>query len=256
MPGTLHEKVALVTGGGSGIGRASALAFAREGAQVVVADVQREGGEATVDLIKKADGTATFVRADVSKAPEVAALIAQTVRIYGQLDCAHNNAGVEGGIVPLHEYAEDVWDQVLNVNLKGVWLSMKYEIPQMLAQGGGAIVNTASTNGLIGSGNGMVAYTASKHGVVGLTKEAALEYAQRGIRVNAVCPAATRTPMFQRAFGIGSDADLDERRRARFPMGRLGTPEEMAQTVVWLCSDAASFVTGHAMLVDGGLVAQ
>ena len=254
MPGHVQGKVALVTGGGSGIGRASALAFAREGACVVVADVAVEGGNETVALIKAAGGTATFVRADVSQATEVAALVDAAVATYGRLDCAHNNAGIEGLEAPTAEYPEDDWDRVIAINLKGVWLCMKYEIPHMQRQGGGAIVNTASMAGLVGARR-MPAYVASKHGVAGLTKTAALEYARAGIRVNAVCPGVIRTPMVERFF-FSHHPRAETRLSAAAPIGRLGTPEEVAEAVVWLCSAAASFVTGHTMTVDGGMVAQ
>jgi len=253
MPGHLEGKVALVTGGASGIGRATALTFAREGAQLVIADMHEEGGQQTVHLITEMGGEAIFVRTDVSKAVEVQALLSQAVATYGRLDCAHNNAGISGGRHALTaEYPEETWHQVIAVNLTGVWLCMKYEIPQMLQQGGGVIVNTASVAGLIG-GRGLAAYVASKHGVVGLTKTAALEYAQQGIRVNCVCPGVIQTPMTARGL---SDPERRARIIASEPMGRVGTPEEIAQAVVWLCSDAASFVTGHTMTVDGGYVAQ
>jgi NAD(P)-dependent dehydrogenase (short-subunit alcohol dehydrogenase family) len=252
MPGRLEEKVALVTGGASGIGRATALTFAREGAKLVIADMNEEGGQQTVHMLTEQGGEAIFVRTDVSKAVEVQALISTVVETYGRLDCAHNNAGISGGgRARTAEYAEDTWHQVIAVNLTGVWFCMKYEIPQMLSQGSGAIVNTASVAGLIG-GRGLAAYVASKHGVVGLTKTAALEYAQQGIRVNCVCPGVIQTPMTERAL---SDPALKAQITAR-PIGRVGTPEEVAEAVVWLCSDAASFVTGHTMTVDGGYVAQ
>jgi len=253
MAGRLDGKVALVTGGSSGIGRASALAFAREGAKVVVADVVVEGGEETVGLIKKAGGEALFVRADVSKAAEVEAMVNQVAQTYGRLDCAFNNAGIEGVMAQTAECSEENWDRTLSINLKGVWLCLKYEIPQMLKQGGGAIVNTASALGLVGMA-GLPAYTASKHGVAGLTKTAALEYAKAGIRVNAVCPGAIRTPMTERLFSL--QPQIAETATAMEPVGRMGTPEEIAEAVVWLCSEAASFVTGLAMSVDGGWVAQ
>src|SRR5712691_11405930 len=252
MPGRLDGKVALVTGGASGIGRATALTFAREGAKLIVADMQEDGGQQTVHMITEQGGEAMFVKTDVSKAVAVQALISQAVATYGRLDCAHNNAGISGGGRALTaEYPEETWHQVIAVNLTGVWLCMKYEIPQMLSQGSGAIVNTASVAGLIG-GRGLAAYVASKHGVVGLTKTAALEYAQEGIRVNCVCPGVIQTPMTERAL-------RDPARQAQItarPMGRVGAPEEVAEAVVWLCSEAASFVTGHAMSIDGGLVAQ
>ena len=253
MLGRLDGKVALVTGGASGIGRATALTFAREGAKLIVADMQEDGGQQTVHMIAEQGGTAIFVQTDVTQAAAVEALISQAVQTYGRLDCAHNNAGISGGGRALTaEYAEDTWHQVIAVNLTGVWLCMKYEIPQMLHQGGGVIVNTASVAGLIGA-RGLAAYVASKHGVVGLTKTAALEYAHQGIRVNCVCPGVIHTPMTARGL-----SDPERRRRiiASEPLGRVGTPEEVAEAVVWLCSDAASFVTGHTMTVDGGFVAQ
>jgi NAD(P)-dependent dehydrogenase (short-subunit alcohol dehydrogenase family) len=255
MAGQFTGKVALVTGAGSGIGRATALAFAREGARVVVSDVASAGGEETIRLIKDAAGEATFIATDVAKADEVEQLIQRVVESYGRLDYAHNNAGIarggpRGGLT--HEMAEEVWAQHLAVNLTGVWRCMKHEIAQMLRQGGGAIVNTASAAGLVGL-TGASAYVASKHGVVGLTKTAALEYAQQGIRVNAVCPGYIRTPMTARGY-----ADPERRAQiiAKQPIGRFGEPEEVAAAVVWLCSDAASFVTGVAFSVDGGYVAQ
>ena len=253
MPGCVEGKVALITGGASGIGRATALTFAREGAKLVIADMNEDGGQQTVHLITEKGGEAIFVRTDVSTAVEVQALISTAVETYGRLDCAHNNAGISGGGRALTaEYAEDTWHQVIAVNLTGVWFCMKYEIPQMLSQGSGAIVNTASVAGLIG-GRGLAAYVASKHGVVGLTKTAALEYAQQGIRVNCVCPGVIHTPMTERAW---SDPERRAQIIAMEPLGRIGNPEEIAEAVVWLCSDAASFVTGHAMSVDGGYVAQ
>ena len=253
MAGLVAGKIALVTGGSSGIGRASSLAFAREGAKVVVSDVSAEAGQETVQLIQNAGGEASFVAADVSKAAEVEALIATCVDTYGRLDCAHNNAGIEGPGAPTAEYSEEGWDQVIAINLTGVWLCLKYEIPEMLKHGGGAIVNTSSAAGLLGFRGGS-AYVASKHGVVGLTKTAALEYAKSGVRVNAVCPGAIDTPMMGRI--TGHKPQRAERMAASEPVGRMGSPEEIAEAVVWLCSDAASFVTGHAMSVDGGLVAQ
>ena len=253
MPGRVEGKVALVTGGASGIGRATALTFAREGAKLVIADLNEEGGQQTVHMIKEQGGDATFVQIDVTQVTAVETLFSKAVETYGRLDCAHNNAGISGGGRALTaDYSEDTWHQVIAVNLTGVWLCMKYEISQMLHQGGGVIVNTASVAGLIG-GRGLAAYVASKHGVVGLTKTAALEYAQQGIRVNCVCPGVIQTPMTERGL---SNAERRARIIASEPMGRVGTPEEIAEAVVWLCSDAASFVTGHTMTVDGGHVAQ
>ena len=257
MAERLQNRVALVTGGGSGIGRATALAFAREGARIVVADVDVEGGQETVRMIKEAGGGAVFVQADVSKADEVEAMVKRAVQAYGRLDCAFNNAGITGpSFLRTPDWSEEDWQRVIAINLTGVWLCMKYEIPQMLKQGGGAIVNTSSAAGLVGSPLGMsgAAYVASKHGVVGLSKTAALEFARDGIRVNAVCPSWIHTPMAERL--TRGDPELEARVSARYPMGRAGTPEEVAEAVVWLSSDEASFVTGHALAVDGGYVAQ
>lgn len=253
MAGRVDGKVALVTGAGSGIGRASAVAFAREGAKVVVADIVVEGGEETVRMITAAGGEAIFVKTDVSKASEVEALISKIVATYGRLDCAFNNAGIEGEIVPTVETKEEVWDRTIAINLTGVWLCMKSEIAQMLKQGGGAIVNTASVAGLIGI-PGFSGYVASKHGVNGLTKTAALEYAKQGIRVNAVCPGGIRTGMYERM--VRTNPQFVEGIAAVEPVGRIGKPEEIAEAAVWLCSDAASFVTGLPMVVDGGWTAQ
>jgi len=255
MAGRVEGKVALVTGGASGIGRATALTFAREGAKLVIADMNEDGGQQTVHMITENGGEATFVQVDVTSASAVEALISKTVETYGRLDCAHNNAGVtQRAYPPTAEFPEEDWHRVLAVNLTGVWLCMKYEIPQMLQQGGGAIVNTTSVAGLVRLA-GRAAYVASKHGVVGITRTAALEYAQQGIRVNCVCPGYIRTPMV--AYVLQKEGEqLEQQMVAREPIGRLGTPEEVAETVVWLCSDAASFVTGHTMTVDGGFVAQ
>ena len=257
MAGRLDTKVALVTGGGSGIGRASALAFAREGAKVVVADVDVEGGEETVRMIEVSGGIAIFVSTDVSQAAEVTALVERAVATYGCLDCALNNAGIQGEIKQTAECSEENWNRIIATNLTGVWLGMKHEIPHMLKQGGGAIVNMASNFGLVGS-NGMPAYSASKHGVVGLTKTAALEYAKSGIRVNAVCPGPVQTPLIDKILRAQPELanQIIEAIKDREPIGRMGLPEEIAEAVVWLCSDAASFVTGTAMAVDGGFVTQ
>jgi NAD(P)-dependent dehydrogenase (short-subunit alcohol dehydrogenase family) len=254
MAGSLDGKILLVTGASSGIGRATALAGAREGARIVAADLAAEGGAETVDMIKRQGGEATFVRTDVTRATEVEILIQAAVAAYGRIDCAHNNAGIEGELATTADYAEEDWDRVMAVNLKGVWLCMKYEIPQMLQQGGGSIVNTASLAGVVGARR-MSAYVASKHGVAGLTKTAALEYARSGIRVNAVCPGFIHTAMVDRIF-LSRRPDIADRLAEAEPMGRLGQPEEVAEAVVWLCSDAASFVTGHTLTIDGGLFAQ
>lgn len=245
----LVGKVALVTGGGSGIGRAAARLFAREGSKVVVADVSSPGGTETVRMIEEAGGRAVFVLADVSEARQVEALVEKALKTYGRLDCAFNNAGIEQSLAPLADCPEDEWDRVIRTNLKGVWLSMKYEIPRMIAQGGGAIVNASSVAGLVGGPlNG--AYVASKHAILGLTRAAALEYARSGIRINAVCPGMTRTPM----IGVitGGDANVESMIVGRHPIGRAALPEEIAAAAVWLCSDEASFITGHALAVDGG----
>jgi NAD(P)-dependent dehydrogenase (short-subunit alcohol dehydrogenase family) len=246
-------KVALVTGGASGIGRASAAAFAREGAMVAVADVAKEGGEETVRMIQAAGGEGLFMRADVSRAAEVERLIEKVVERYGRLDYAHNNAGIGGPLALTADCAEEDWDRIIEVNLKGVWLCMKYETRQMLKQGSGAIVNTASASGLVGF-PGVSAYCASKGGVIQLTKAAALEYAKTRIRVNAVCPGPIRTPMMERL--LAERPEVEGGIIAMQPIGRMGRAEEVAAAVVWLCSEAASYVTGHAMAVDGGYLAQ
>ena len=217
--GQLDGKVALITGAGSGIGRASALAFAREGARVAVADIVVEGGEETVRMVQEAGGEAFFIKVDVANAAEVEAMVNTVVDTYGRIDCAYNNAGIEGRLASTDEYPEDVFDKVIDINLTGVWLCMKYELPHMLKQGSGAIVNTASGAGLIGVA-GMSAYVASKHGVVGLTKTAALEYAKSGIRVNAVCPGLIQTPMVERI--TADQPQLGEALVAAEPIGRTG----------------------------------
>lgn len=253
MTGRLRGKVALVTGGSRGIGKACALAFAREGANVVVADILISEGEDTVGMINKGADKAIFVKADVTKAVEVEMLINKAVEKYGRLDCAFNNAGILGANVLISECTEENWQNVVAVNLKGVWLCMKYELLQMVKCGGGAIVNTASVFGLVGAVN-RAAYVASKHGVVGLTKVAALEFAKGNMRVNAVCPGPIRTPLVDRA--IADDPQRETWLLERVPMGHLGTAPEVAEVVVWLCSDASSFVTGLIMAVDGGYTAQ
>lgn len=248
---SLAGKAVLITGGASGIGRAAAAAFARERARIVVADVSEDGGRETVEKLRAGGADAHFVRADVTRAADVAALVAKTVSLLGRLDCAFNNAGIEGAVTPVVDYPEETFRRVLEVNVVGVYLCLKAELPQMLKQGRGAIVNTASVAGLIGAA-GVSAYIASKHAVIGLTKTTALENAKLGVRVNAVCPGIIQTPMLDRlsekATGV-IDSML-----AVTPLGRLGTPEEIAEAVVWLCSDSASYITGHALTVDGGYV--
>ncbi|ETX02393.1 SDR family oxidoreductase [Candidatus Entotheonella palauensis] len=258
MPGTLQDKVALITGGASGIGRATALTCAREGAKLVIADMNEDGGQQTVHMITENGGEAIFERVDVTQAAETEAMISKAVATYGRLDCAFNNAGISGAGIGgdlrtlTADYPDERWHRIIAINLTGVWLCMKYELQQMVTQGGGAIVNTASVAGLVGLPYAS-AYVASKHGVVGLTKTAALEYAKQGIRVNCVCPGYIETPMT--AAGM-SDPGRMAHMIASEPIGRMGKPEEIAETVAWLCSDAASFVTGHTMTVDGGYAAQ
>lgn len=248
-------KVALVTGAGSGIGRASALAFARSGARVVVADVNPAGGEETVRMIEEAEGEARFVRTDVSQEPQVERLVGACVETFGRLDFAHNNAGIGAPPAALHETVLSDFEHVLGVNVIGVWLCLKHEARVMLRQGGGSIVNTASLAGLIGFPM-HVAYATSKHAVIGITRTAALEYARAGIRVNAVCPAFVQTPMVERLVAAGGAGMSLERLASMQPMGRIGTPDEVAEAVVWLCSDAASFITGIPLPIDGGTTAR
>lgn len=246
-------KSVLVTGAAGGIGRAAALAFAQEGARVAVVDVNQEAGEETVALIAQAGGEAFFTRTDISQSAQVEAMVAAVVARFGRLDCAFNNAGIEIENLPLAESDEATFDRVMSVNVKGVWLCMKHEIRQMLAQGGGgAIVNTASVAGLVGAPM-MPIYGASKHAVVGLTKTAAAEYGRAGIRINSVCPGIIRTPMLDRA--LEREPRREKSVLKAHPIGRLGEAGEIANAALWLCSDAASFVTGHQLAVDGGLTA-
>ncbi|MDD2819944.1 MAG: SDR family oxidoreductase [Flavobacterium sp.] len=251
METTFKNKVALVTGGASGIGRATALAFAKKGAKVAVVD-WKENDE-MVDLIKELGSEAIFIKCDVSKTDDVKAMVARTIAAFGRLDYAFNNAGIEGTSAPTQDCSEENWDKTIGVNLKGLWLCMKYEIPEILKQGKGAIVNCASVAGLVGFA-GLPAYVASKHGIVGLTKTTALECATQGIRVNVVCPGVIQTPMIDRLTGKTKEGI--ERFKGFEPIGRFGLPEEIANAVVWMCSDEASFVTGHVMAVDGGFTAQ
>jgi NAD(P)-dependent dehydrogenase (short-subunit alcohol dehydrogenase family) len=252
MTAELQDKVALVTGGTSGIGRDTAVLFAKAGAKVVVAGRRAKEGAATIDLIRAAGGDALFVKTDVSKASEVEALVQKTVEKFGRLDVAFNNAGIEGVMTPIVKQSEEDWDRTIAINLKGVWLCLKYEIQQMLKQrSGGAIVNMASVSAMIGTAGG-AAYTASKHGVVGLTKSAALETARAGIRVNAVCPAVIESPMADRLYGAPR---LQKYALGLHPIGRFGKGQEVAEAVVWMCSDRASFMTGQTLVLDGGLLA-
>lgn len=247
------NQVVLVTGGSSGIGRATCLAFAREGAKVVVSDVSEPGGQETVTQIRAKGGEAIFVRADVSKAADVESLINKTLATYQGLDCAFNNAGIAGSPTALANSTEEEWDRILDINLKGVFLCMKYELAHMVKHKRGVLVNCASVAGLVGFASAG-AYTASKHGIVGLTKAAALEYATLGIRINAVCPGVIRTPMIE-SYTQGQPT-MEAQLISGEPIHRMGTPEEIAEAVLWLCSKNASFVTGHALAVDGGWVAQ
>lgn len=243
------NKVALVTGGSSGIGRATAIAFAQKGAKVVIASRRVKESEETVQLVKEAGSEAIFVKTDVRNEAEVEALISETVATYGRLDVAFNNAGVEGKLGFSINQTEENWNNVIDTNLKGTWLSMKYQIQQMLRQGSGVIVNNASMVGLKGSSY-MPIYSASKHGVIGLTKSVALEYAKASIRINAVCPAVVETEMFDRLAGGSEEGKAQF--VATYPMGRAGKSKEVAEAVMWLCSDAATFITGHSLVIDGG----
>ncbi len=251
-------KTALVTGAGSGIGRACALTFARKGANVAVSDITEAGGQETVKAIQVAGGNAHFFKADVSSAHEVQKFVNDVTSTFGAIDCACNNAGVaRKAPADLVGHSEEEWDFITDINAKGTWLCMKYQIPQMLQQGGGAIVNIASILGLMGWYN-VAAYSASKHAVVGLTKSAALEYAAQGVRINAVCPGVIETPMLDEFRNNKQEAvdDEDSTGPIPHPIGRLGTAQEVANATVWLCSDEASFIVGQALAVDGGATAR
>lgn len=250
---TFSGKVAVVTGGTSGIGKAAAIALAQAGAKVVVAGRRQAEGEETIRLLQASGGDGFFVATDVSKEADVQTLIEKTMARYGRLDIAFNNAGVDQETTPLPEQTEATYDRIMDINVKGVWLSLKHEIPAMLKNGGGAIVNTSSGLGLVGAA-GVPIYVASKHAVEGLTKSVALEYALQGIRVNAVSPGLIQTEMFDRT--VQTNTELMEYFKTTLPMGRIGTPQEVVNAVLWLCSDASSFVTGQSLTVDGGYTAQ
>ncbi len=246
-------KVALVTGGASGLGRVAAIALANEGAKVVVADIATTEGEATAQMITDAGGQAIFTKSDVTKSEDVEAMVQATLKTFGRLDFALNNAGIDGVRARTADYPENVWHRVIDLNLTGVFLCMKSELPVMVKQAGGVIVNMSSVAGVTGF-PGHAAYTASKHGVIGLTKTAALDYAKAAIRVNAICPAYTHTPMLTRM--LERSPDLEAKLVSRVPMQRLGTAEEIAKAVIYLFSDAAAFITGHSLVMDGGILAE
>lgn len=247
------QKVAIVIGASSGIGRTTAVALAKEGIKVVIAARRNEEGEETLRLVKESGGDGIFVKTDVTNENDVKSLVEKTIKTYGRLDYAFNNAGIWEDLTPFVDKTSDTFDRIMNINVKGVWFSMKYEIPQMLKNGGGAIVNTSSVEGVIGFPQNSI-YVASKHAVLGLTKSAALEFAKSGIRINAVAPGSIETEMTQSVFD--SNAKIKEQIISMHPIGRIGKPEEIANAVVWLLSDKASFVTGHTLLVDGGLVSR
>jgi NAD(P)-dependent dehydrogenase (short-subunit alcohol dehydrogenase family) len=247
------QKVAIITGGSSGIGRATAIALAKQGVKVAIAARRAKEGEETVRLVKEAGSDGIFVKTDVANENDVKSLVEMTVKQYNRLDYAFNNAGIEETVTPLVDQTSEVFDQIMNVNVKGVWLSMKYEIPEMIRTGGGgAIVNMSSVAGVMGFPQ-MPVYIASKHAVLGLTKSAALEYSKSGIRINAIAPGVIETEMFER---VAEDKQLGESLKSITPIGRIGDPEEIANAVVWLLSDKASFVLGHTLLVDGGIVSR
>jgi NAD(P)-dependent dehydrogenase (short-subunit alcohol dehydrogenase family) len=262
QPSQFADKVVLITGGNSGIGKATALAFAESGTKVAIAGRRTKEGEETVNLIEKAGGSGVFIPTDITQETEVERLIGQTIKIFGRLDYAFNNAGTPGNLKINLDESEENWDRIINTNLKGVWLCMKYQIPQMLKNGGGAIVNNASIRGLVAANltsdlenkpqHNTHFYCTSKHGVLGLTKSLATQYAKNGIRINAICPGTIVTPMVKSALS----EEIIENYSDRYPTKRLGTPEEIAEAVLWLCSDSASFVVGHSLVLDGGLTIQ
>src|SRR2546425_11680050 len=245
-------RVVLITGGNAGIGRAAAIEFAKQGAKVVVSGRREREGEEVVAGIKASGGEAIFVRADVSKERDVRTMIERTLATFGRLDCAFNNAGIEQALTPLPDQTEETYDQIMDINVKGVWLSLKHEIPAMLKTRGGAIVNNSSVAGLIGFAMAPL-YAASKHAVAGLTKSVALEYARRNVRVNAAAPGAIATRLFR---DLATSPEVKQMLESAHPIGRIGRPEEVASAVVWLCSDGPAFVTGQIFPIDGGYTAQ
>ena len=248
-----QSRVAIITGGSSGIGRAIAIALSKQGVKVTVASRRPKEGEETIRLVKEAGGDGIFVKTDVANENDVKSLVWKSVKQYNRLDYAFNNAGIEESPTSLVDQTSEVFDQIMNVNAKGVWLSMKYEIPEMIRTGGGAVINTSSGAGVIGTPQ-LPIYTASKHAVLGLTKSAALEYAKSGIRINAIVPGVVETDMFERV--AKDNKQILESLESITPMGRIGNPQEIANAVVWLLSDNASFVVGHTLIVDGGLISR
>ncbi len=248
-----QQKVAIITGGNSGIGRATAVALARQGVNIIIAARRPKEGEETVKLVKDAGSEGIFVKTDVTKEDDIRSLVEQSTKKFGRLDYAFNNAGIEESMTPLVDQRSDIFDRIINVNVKGVWLSMKYEIPEMIKSGGGSIVNMSSVAGVMGFPQ-MPIYIASKHAVLGLTKSAALEYARSGIRINAVAPGAVKTDMAKRV--MEGNPQLSQTLTSMHPIGRTAEPEEIADVVSWLLSDKSTFVLGHTLLADGGIVSR